>query len=354
MDRNRLQFLDALRGVAVLLVVLSHFGEGHSEFLRDLISSTFQFGQAGVSLFFLISGHIIPRSINGASSLGVFWGHRIMRLYPIYWVSIAVAVLMSAAGVFDLPKGAGSVDVLVNLTMLQGFVGVSNLIGVFWSLKFEMAFYALMTIFVFLGWNRWPSRIYAAWTTCILVIALASVLTPRLFPYGLFHVELMLLGWLLGEWHSGKGSVDSKTAFLGVLAGLVVATLCAYATFGVRIAAGVKGWPTFLPMVTAWISAMVVFMAALIFSNRMRAPGWLARIGVISYSIYLLHCLALPLLAWLAGKVDWMLAAVVCLFITVVVSEMTYRFVEKPAIDFGRKLLARRTESTVQVTPHAR
>ncbi|UIF89498.1 acyltransferase family protein (plasmid) [Cupriavidus necator] len=69
-----MQFLDALRGVAVLLVVLSHFGEGHSEFLRDLISSTFQFGQAGVSLFFLISGYIIPRSINGASSLGVFGG----------------------------------------------------------------------------------------------------------------------------------------------------------------------------------------------------------------------------------------------------------------------------------------
>lgn len=49
------------------------------------------------------------------------------------------------------------------MTMLQGFVGVDNLIGVFWSLKFEMSFYALMTLLAYQGWMKRPVRVYLIW-----------------------------------------------------------------------------------------------------------------------------------------------------------------------------------------------
>lgn len=98
-DERQVQFLDALQGIAVLLVVLDHF-VGHSPALRFVSGSFLEVGQAGVSLFFLISGYIIPRSISSAPNLRVFWAHRVMRLYPIYWASIAVAPMLTAFGLY--------------------------------------------------------------------------------------------------------------------------------------------------------------------------------------------------------------------------------------------------------------
>ena len=76
---SRLAELDTLRGIAAIMVLLLHFG-------------IFKYGGAGVDLFFIISGFVIFMSIERSRNLKAFWRSRFVRLYPSYWLSIAIAV----------------------------------------------------------------------------------------------------------------------------------------------------------------------------------------------------------------------------------------------------------------------
>src|SRR6201986_1829209 len=89
---SRLAWLDALRGFAALCVVFDH---GSTLLLlpaRSFLYQWFNFGQYGVFVFFLVSGYIVPASLERKGSLRAFWTSRGVRLYPMY----AAAPLLGA------------------------------------------------------------------------------------------------------------------------------------------------------------------------------------------------------------------------------------------------------------------
>ena len=83
MIKNRLQELDALRGVAALCVAFFHYTNG--TFLYNLV---FKFGGTAVDLFYMISGFVIFLSVVNAASWKEFVKKRIARLYPTYWICL--------------------------------------------------------------------------------------------------------------------------------------------------------------------------------------------------------------------------------------------------------------------------
>ncbi len=92
---TRLAFLDAVRAVAALFVVLEHVGELFPT-VRAVLIHDMNLGRAGVFSFFIVSGFVIPFSLERSNSLRKFWINRIFRLYPIYWGSLAAACLVYA------------------------------------------------------------------------------------------------------------------------------------------------------------------------------------------------------------------------------------------------------------------
>ena len=80
---NRYQELDALRGIAAIMVVLFHFTMGRKE-----ANLGFKLGTTGVDMFFIISGFVIFMSINKVKTSGEFIINRISRLYPTYWACV--------------------------------------------------------------------------------------------------------------------------------------------------------------------------------------------------------------------------------------------------------------------------
>src|SRR6516164_7357042 len=111
--KDRLIFLDVARGIAALMVVLEHGLEhclpGYLQWSLPRIN----LGQTGVLLFFVISGFIIPASLQQGGSQARFWLRRLFRLFPLYWASIALAYASHRAGLLGtLPGGAG--DWLLN------------------------------------------------------------------------------------------------------------------------------------------------------------------------------------------------------------------------------------------------
>src|ERR1700759_1323329 len=88
---RRMAWLDVLRGLAAMAVVYHHAGYWVWTEPHDVGDRWFAAGVFGTTLFFLISGYIIPASLERKGSLRGFWISRIFRLYPL-WVTVIVAV----------------------------------------------------------------------------------------------------------------------------------------------------------------------------------------------------------------------------------------------------------------------
>ena len=90
---SRLDFLDALRGIAALLVVVQHVGERYIGWIPGFAATWFSFGRFGVTIFFLVSGFVIPYAFEKENAVRSFWIKRFFRLYPLYWLSLGLTLI---------------------------------------------------------------------------------------------------------------------------------------------------------------------------------------------------------------------------------------------------------------------
>lgn len=172
---RRLQALDGLRGLAALMVVVYHYLWNAAQVYPQLGASVeaVHFGGQGVRVFFVISGIVIFMSLQNSTPAG-FIRSRFIRLYPTYWV--AVAITATAVAVFGLPgRQTVPLDTVLNLSMVQDFFGVPNVDGAYWTLAVELAFYVMAAVLWFTGRlspARLPVTLYL-WLASMLLIALA-------------------------------------------------------------------------------------------------------------------------------------------------------------------------------------
>jgi acyltransferase-like protein len=154
--QGRLEFLDALRGIAALSVALLHIGEVNWVGVLGWSHEWFRAGEFGVLLFFLCSGFIIPASMEKRGDLVEFWIGRFFRLWPLYLAVLAVVLL--GYGLSDRlapPEGYRPLwDSLLNATMLQVFTTRPLVIGASWTLGYELVFYLLVSVLFVLGLHR--------------------------------------------------------------------------------------------------------------------------------------------------------------------------------------------------------
>ncbi|HUC21606.1 MAG TPA: acyltransferase, partial [Streptosporangiaceae bacterium] len=144
---RRLAWLDALRGFAALCVVYEHFGARVFPGLHKLVFSVFDPGLYGVLVFFLISGYVVPRSLERKGSVRAFWIGRLFRLFPLFGFVILMLLVLHAFGLASLNGANQNVAgaVLSHLFMLSDLLGGPNLLVVIWTLSYEMVFYLLLT-----------------------------------------------------------------------------------------------------------------------------------------------------------------------------------------------------------------
>ena len=335
--RGRLGFLDAARGVAALMVVAAHGVNVYVPAYLPWAQANLELGRAGVVLFLMISGFIIPASLEQGGDLRKFWLRRFFRLFPAYWLSVAVAFLCLLA-VPRLPAPVPSDHVgdwLVNLTMCQGFVGRPDVSGVYWTLQLELVVYAACSLLFAFGLLR---RV-GWWVGVFLVLAF--------LPVGLVRPLFMGKPYVLNEY---------KFLYLVPLMGLIAQ----------RYYSGRLGWKRFYALVVAqpvflagvWLFSKILYpdevelvslrtwllnwgVAYLLFlgvleARRLPTPAVALWLGRVSYSVYLFHPLVL---AWLTvAAVPIWLGLPLLLAGTVAVSALTYYGVEEPGIAVGRAL----------------
>jgi len=149
--------LEVVRGCACLLVILTHLamklpGNGYS-FNPHFISFFSGWATEAVIIFFILSGLVITSSINKQQSTRSFITARLVRIYPILFVSVLISVIIDLFLLKAPVSAAAIVGNLIPISNLQATISpLLHANPVIWSLSFEVFFYTFFALFI-LGKN---------------------------------------------------------------------------------------------------------------------------------------------------------------------------------------------------------
>ena len=153
MDKSyRFYEIDFLRFFAALSVVFFHYtfrgyaADNMSVLSFPYIGEISRYGYFGFHLFFMISGFVILLSAFKKTT-SEFVIARMVRLYPAYWFSVTLTfftILIIGGSRYN----ATWYQYLINLSMIHGYIGVSSIDGVYWTLMLELKFYFLIFLII--------------------------------------------------------------------------------------------------------------------------------------------------------------------------------------------------------------
>jgi peptidoglycan/LPS O-acetylase OafA/YrhL len=342
---GRLGFLDGIRGVAALTVAAGHTADLVWPSFNRWSHDWFSPGRAGVCAFFLVSGYVIPlslergaESVSRSEALRDFGISRVCRLFPMYLVSLAGALLLFMLGFAAVPpdfEAALPGAAWANLTMAQELLGVPHAIGLYYTLTIELVWYVACAVLFALGWLGATERVAWAALAGLAVVGIGGpLLLDRHTPFATgFYLVTMLIGTALARHDEGTLAMTRVLALVSCAA--VVAAVGSWANY-VRVPGAVdpEGELGMTSTLLPWAVAYALMFAA----HALRespVPRWLAWLGLVSYSVYLLHPLAIAVV--LEGDAGpWVQFAAV-LVATVAASALTHRYVEVPGQELGRR-----------------
>ena len=163
-SKNKLQRipeLDALRGIACLMVILFHF-----TCERPQAPFGFQIGTTGVDLFFIISGFVIVMSLQRVSKTSEFVFNRLSRLYPTYWTAVTLSFILISIEQNKMQLK----DYFGNMTMFQFYFRIPDIDGHYWTMIVEMIFYAAIALLFYFKWFKHLNLICLTLSILVVVI----------------------------------------------------------------------------------------------------------------------------------------------------------------------------------------
>ncbi len=329
---KRFEFIDVSRAIAALAVFFQHSIESISAGFAGFSSRYFSLGVFGVVLFFLVSGFVIPPTLV-KSGLKKFWIARFFRLYPLYWLVVVFAFLMGAHDPLITSGHSPLVLFLGNATMLQEFMGIPHMLGVFWTLSMELVIYIYCSLLFVFGFLKHPDRIMFYVGAGLLVTCLLFLFfLQRGFPAGR---AFMIFSACVGMWVYQQPKILCKEfKMVAVTIGVVVA-VAAYIRFGAfPVITASEGALSLFCVINSWLAAYVVFFVLKHYEN-VNFPGWLIAIGTWCYSIYLFHTFVLHYVPRFGSPVLWV---VLCGCLVLGLSFLSWKFFEQPFINLGRML----------------
>lgn len=370
--RRRFEHFTALRGIAVLGVVVFHVAS-----ITGAIDGSFTgkvallLGSIGPIVFFVLSGFLLFRPFVAAGVLGReqpslsrYARRRALRILPPYWTALTLlAIFPGVVGAFsgDWWRFYGFLQSYSAETFGQG-------IPVAWTLCVEVSFYLLLPVWV-LALRRASLRVHLI---ALAVVAVAGVVVQvlaaqqdvsRLVANALpGQVTWFALGMALAVWSVAAEGREPRVPALGswvvALAALVILALTIEAATLLEVAQRLGQvepvWPVLRQIALTAVLSVFLLLPAMFgeqaggFPRRFLAWRPVAYLGTISYSVFLYHLTIAELLALdddpghfeqpglgllddLGGAPTPILLALT-LLVTVAVASISYRLVERPFV----------------------
>lgn len=352
-ERNKLRSIEAARAIAAIVVVLMHAANlmqvdhfsGHIGMGRF-----FDFGYVGVDFFFVLSGFIITyvhyAEIGVIERLPRYLWRRFSRIFPIYWFILLLSILVVSLGRFATGNPAG-LD--IGLSDIAGTVfliigeGEPKYVGVAWSLQYEVVFYLAFCLLLISA--RAGTLLFSVWGIFLLARAFGFTAIELPLNLGNAHCIQFLIGVLVGvgtQRHRCQVPRKALAAALFLFAAAVVFEV--YGPFGRHAPAGRIA----LGLASGAVLAVLVFLEN---ARALSTPKWLARMGSVSYTIYLGHImfigvvysalLKLGIYHSLPEAITYLLAVGIAISVTYTIG----LFVEIPLVGLLRDRFSSRLES---------
>ncbi|CUI16111.1 Uncharacterized 39.9 kDa protein in amylase 3'region [Candidatus Protochlamydia naegleriophila] len=357
--QERFHFLDALRGIAALAIVILHnyqmlnakTGFTYPDWLHKLIFS----GHSGVTIFFIISGFVIAYSVRKSfisfHYCKLFFIKRSIRLDPPYWITLFVMISSSLLFAKLVAKQDESVfqnaEIISNIFYLQGFFDHSSINPVSWTLCMELQLYLffvlmLATIFrisLIASYQQQiqliASRAFPLFFAFLLFLSLEQNLNlifpySAIYPYNPFALHYWYLfflgvatcwekiGWIQRTWLYSYYAI----VFVYILASLQK-----------EMAAGLS------------IAAMIHLLGRHDYLTTWRGHPVFQYLGKISYSLYLIHWLAssnfINFVSKRAGDIYPAKATLILaggILVAIGAAHVFYEWIEHPCLKWSQRL----------------
>jgi peptidoglycan/LPS O-acetylase OafA/YrhL len=308
--------LQILRAFAALNVVYFHIIKGAESYGQPVVLFAFLdgWGANGIDIFFVISGFVMvyTQSVREKKAL-IFLANRVVRIVPIYWFLTMFLLFLY----FVYPSGfrelrPDKMSTLYSLFFLSGATGNgSPLLYLGWTLEYEMLFYALFCVGIFLGKEN-------------VQILFPSVILGLLAITG--TVQLIAFEFILGM-------LCAKIYLSGVLKRLAVpALLVAISWFVTTIFFRFDIDRLFLYGVPSFF--LVFGLVHIIQSKNV----FLSFLGDSSYSIYLVQVFTIPIFYKISSHITPAFNADVLSILALIASGgigcLVYLLIEKPMIHY--------------------
>jgi peptidoglycan/LPS O-acetylase OafA/YrhL len=341
--------LDGLRALSFMLVFVSHCG------LEGLVP-----GGLGVTVFFFLSGYLITTLMrvefanNASINFRHFWLRRALRILPPFYLVLAAAILGGLA--FDPPgtlSGPSVAAQLLHVTnywiVYRGYDGQPAGTGVYWSLAVEEHFYLL---FPWLYWGMQRLQLprfrqaLLLWTLCGLILLWRCVLVyhfhsslNRTYMATDTRVDSILFGCALAVWQNpmlDELKLNIRRWKYAIVPGaLGIIALC--------VVIRDPGFRETARYSLQGIALTFIFIAAI------KLPTWLpfrvlnwrpvAFVGLLSYSLYLLHYAVIYAVPRVAPGLNPVLQGVASFAVSMALAWAIYMLIEKPCARLRRALI---------------
>ncbi len=352
-DAGKLKSIQILRGAAALLVLISHLQKE----IRRTIGPTFLdatnveiVGQAGVDLFFIISGFImvyVTRNLpQTPASAANFLLKRVLRVAPLYWCLTFLTLGVTFAD--PSLKYHNHIDFQY---VISSFLFIpfprddghfTPVLGLGWTLNFEMLFYTLFCVAI-LNKEKFRPFIMAG---LLVVLPCIGLFIDRSYAQPWFWTRPIILEFLMGgvvaHLFMRGVSVPTTLAFGMVISGLL----------GLQLSGQLPDPTAYEIRFWAWGGPSALIVAGVVLSQKSlfaylptRLSHLAERVGDGSYSLYLVHMFTIRITTIIVGKfhfptIPHLIACyVIAITLSLFLSDWMYRHLELSLNRFGRRFL---------------
>ncbi len=299
-------------------------------------------GKYGVQIFFVISGFTIAQTFCNARGFWPYFGRRVMRIAPLYYAMILLGFALIATATLPHPywmEFYGSEPSLYNLLMHLSFLSAwdptiaPSILGVEWTIPIEMFWYVTLALLLPVSGDR--RAVFKVFGVLLVLSALTRGLGQLYLPPAGAHFNPLTYGayFYLGAVADQMRSVFREREKPWKRQRL---WLC-YAVFGLALITDIGVNSALLGLATAGIIVFYDHNAA-----RAKLLTWrpMLFLGSISYSLYLIHYLAITIVnaIWPAHAVTGTPFFVLITALTIVLSTATYLLIERPSNRLGKAI----------------
>lgn len=359
METKKYEYIDSLRGIAVLMVLMVHVGNffkiSTTEYFPDLLFGILYNGRIGVQLFFIISSFTLMFSFerragekNGTSN---FYIRRFFRIAPMYYLAIVVITA------YYIHLDAQNWDTLTTPWYISNFLFLNTLNPYWiktivpggWSISVEFLFYIIFPFIASRIKNINMSAV-ALFTSLIVATLFMYIVKDRFVFFQLdFHqisfyyqLPVFFIGifayWLTKESYT---KINNKTWLLLIIA------LFLFTYMGV---------PYYLYYTIIFCIAIFVLQKK---PYKILCNKWLSKVGQVSFSMYIVHFFLIimmnsfgigriiPVTNLSMSIINYILLYILVSVLTYTISYFSYKFIEVPGQNLGKKLIKKRSTNNI-------